>query len=259
MSFVTVVVQQSQDSPVADKDLNSGRDFMVRTWKIWRQMKILLSICALALVLSSSGYASVSSATNASPAVVSPAVVSPAVVSPAKTNVSVSDVAIISTTEGDIVMGFWPEVAPNTVENFKALARKGFYDGTCFHRIIRGFMIQGGDPLSKDTSKEAMWGTGSPGYTIKAEFNDRSHEFGVISMARGGDPDSAGSQFFICHGTIGRLNHQYTAFGKMIKGDDVLNKIANTPVVPDRRGEPSKPTQRIEIKSVKIVSADSVK
>ena len=95
-----------------------------------------------------------------------------------------SELAIITTTEGEMVIEFWPDVAPKTVENFKTLAQKGFYDGTCFHRIIKGFMIQGGDPLTKDAAKEQHWGTGGPGYQIKAEFNDRSHERGVISMAR---------------------------------------------------------------------------
>jgi peptidyl-prolyl cis-trans isomerase B (cyclophilin B) len=169
------------------------------------------------------------------------------------------EVAVMSTTDGDMVIEFWPDVAPNTVENFKKLAKKGFYDGTAFHRIIKGFMVQGGDPLSKDKSKEAMWGTGGPGYQIKAEFNDRSHQKGVLSMARSMDPDSAGSQFFICDGDASFLDHKYTAFGKVIKGEDVLNKIASTPVVPGNGGEPSKPTERVEVKSVKIVPASSVK
>src|ERR1700722_15328540 len=91
------------------------------------------------------------------------------------------EVAVIKTSEGEIVMGFWPDVAPNTVENFKKLAKRGFYDGTLFHRIIKGFMIQGGDPKTKDASKENEWGTGGPGYSVKAEFSDKHHGFGVIS------------------------------------------------------------------------------
>jgi peptidyl-prolyl cis-trans isomerase B (cyclophilin B) len=167
------------------------------------------------------------------------------------------EVAVIKTTEGDMVLEFWPEVAPNTVANFKKLARKGFYDGTAFHRIIRGFMIQGGDPLTKDPSKEAAWGTGGPGYQVNAEFNDRPHVRGVISMARSGDPNSAGSQFFICHGTASSLDRQYTAFGRLIRGDDVLEKIATTPVV--RRGtELSKPTKRMGVISITIVPTDSI-
>jgi peptidyl-prolyl cis-trans isomerase B (cyclophilin B) len=165
-----------------------------------------------------------------------------------------NEVAVIKTTEGEMVVEFWPDVAPKTVENFKTLAKKGFYDGTCFHRVIKGFMIQGGDPLTKDASKEASWGTGGPGYSVKAEFNDRHHDRGVISMARSSDPDSAGSQFFICHGNPHFLDHQYTAFGKLIKGDDVLEKIATAPTHP-----PDRPNKRVEIESIKIVPADSVK
>lgn len=169
------------------------------------------------------------------------------------------EVAVIDTTAGTMVVEFWPDVAPKTVENFKKLARQGFYDGTAFHRIVKGFMIQGGDPLTKDPSKEALWGTGDPGYKIKAEFNNRSHQRGVISMARSADPDSAGSQFFIVLGDASPLDGKYTAFGKLIKGDDVLGKIGDTPVEMSRSGEMSKPTKRIEIKDVKIVAADSIK
>src|SRR5665213_820795 len=174
-------------------------------------------------------------------------------------NLNTNEVAVINTTDGEMVIAFWPDDAPKTVENFKKLAEKGFYDGTAFHRIIKGFMVQGGDPLTKDASKEAMWGTGSPGYTIKAEFNNHSHQFGVISMARSSDPDSAGSQFFICDGNASFLDHQYTAFGHLIKGDDVLTKIANTPVAPSASGESSKPLKRVGVISIKIVPADAVK
>src|SRR5215831_20126302 len=118
----------------------------------------------------------------------------------AKAGATANEVAVIKTSEGDMVIEFWPDVAPKTVENFKTLAKKGFYDGTCFHRVIKGFMIQGGDPLTKDASQEAMWGTGGPGYSVNAEFNDRHHDRGVLSMARSADPNSAGSQFFICDG-----------------------------------------------------------
>jgi len=170
-----------------------------------------------------------------------------------------NEVAVIKTTEGDMVVTFWPDVAPKTVENFKTLARKGFYDGTAFHRIIKGFMIQGGDPNTKDPAKEDSYGTGGPGYSVQAEFNDKHHGPGVLSMARSSDPNSAGSQFFICHGDADSLDHQYTAFGKLTKGMDVLEKIASTPVTRSRGGEPSKPTKRVEIKSVQIVPSDSVK
>lgn len=169
------------------------------------------------------------------------------------------EVAIIKTSEGEMVVEFWPDVAPKTVENFKKLAGEGFYDGTAFHRIVKGFMIQGGDPLTKDSAKESRWGTGDPGYKIKAEFNDKAHTRGVLSMARSNDPDSAGSQFFICLGDASFLNRKYTAFGKVIKGDDVLGKIGETPTVSGGGGEKSKPTKRIAVESVKIVPADSVK
>jgi len=172
---------------------------------------------------------------------------------------SASEVAVIKTSEGEMIAEFWPEVAPNTVENFKKLARSGFYDGTAFHRIVKGFMIQGGDPLTKDPAKESRYGTGDPGYKIKAEFNDRSHERGVLSMARSSDPDSAGSQFFICLANVSRLDHQYTTFGKIIKGDDVLGKIGDIEVTMSDSGERSKPTKRVTVESIKIVAADSVK
>src|SRR5689334_20547190 len=170
-----------------------------------------------------------------------------------------NEVALIKTTEGDMVVQFWTDAAPNTIENFKKLAKKGFYNGTIFHRIVKGFMIQGGDPNSKDPSKEDSYGTGGPGYKIKAEFNDHSHERGVISMAREPDPDSAGSQFFICLAPVTRLDHQYTTFGKLIKGDDVLGKIGDTPVTRNSMGENSKPTKRVTIEKIDIVPADSVK
>jgi len=172
---------------------------------------------------------------------------------------SSNEVAVIKTSEGDMVVQFWTDAAPNTIENFKKLARKGFYDGTIFHRIIKEFMIQGGDPNSKDPAKEGSYGEGGPDYNIKAEFNDHAHERGVLSMARGPDPDSAGSQFFICLAPVHRLDHQYTTFGKLIKGDDVLEKIGETPVTKNSRGEQSKPTKRVVIESVKIVPAESVK
>jgi peptidyl-prolyl cis-trans isomerase B (cyclophilin B) len=170
-----------------------------------------------------------------------------------------NEVAVIKTSEGDMVVEFWTDAAPNTIENFKKLARAGFYNGTIFHRIVKAFMIQGGDPNSKDPSKENRYGEGGPGYKIKAEFNDHSHERGVISMAREPDPDSAGSQFFICLAPVPRLDHQYTTFGKLIKGDDVLGKIGDTPVSRNSMGEMSKPTKRVTIEKIDIVAAGSVK
>jgi peptidyl-prolyl cis-trans isomerase B (cyclophilin B) len=177
-----------------------------------------------------------------------------------KTSVNASnEVAVIKTSEGEMVVQFWTDAAPNTIENFKKLAREGFYDGTIFHRIVKGFMIQGGDPNSKDPAKENSYGQGGPSYKIKAEFNDHSHQRGVISMARSSDPDSAGSQFFICLAPVPRLDHQYTTSGKLIKGTDVLEKIGDTPVTRNSSGENSKPTKRVVIESIKIVPADSVK
>lgn len=165
---------------------------------------------------------------------------------------NVEEVAVIKTTEGEMVVKFWPDVAPKTVENFKKLAREGFYDGTAFHRIVKGFMIQGGDPKTKHASKESEWGTGDPGYKIKAEFNDRPHVRGVLSMARSQHPDSAGSQFFICLADARFLDKSYTAFGEVIKGDDVLGKIGDTPTVRGGGGEQSKPTKRMGVESIKI-------
>ena len=169
-----------------------------------------------------------------------------------------NEVAVIKTSEGDMVVEFWTDAAPNTIENFKKLARAAFYNGTIFHRIVKAFMIQGGDPNSKDPSKENRYGEGGPGYKIKAEFNDHLHERGVISMAREPDPDSAGSQFFICLAPVPRLDHQYTTFGKLINGDDVLAKIGDTPVSRNSMGEMSKPTKRVAIEKIDIVPAGSV-
>ena len=177
-----------------------------------------------------------------------------------KTSMNTSnEVAVIKTSEGEMVVQFWTDAAPSTIENFKKLARSGFYDGTIFHRIVKGFMIQGGDPNSKDPAKESSYGQGDPGYKIKAEFNDHSHERGVISMARGPAPDSAGSQFFICLAPVRRLDGQYTTFGKLTKGTDVLEKIGDISVTSNSAGEMSKPTKRVVIESIKIVPAISAK
>ena len=169
-----------------------------------------------------------------------------------------NEVAVIKTTAGEMVIEFWTDVAPQTVENFKKLARQGFFDGTAFHRIVKGFMIQGGDPLTKNATMAGQWGTGGPGYQIKAEFNDKPHVRGVVSMARSQDPDSAGSQFFICLGDAKFLDRQYTAFGRLLKGDDVLGKIGNTSVTHSNSGEVSKPTTRVGVESIQIVPADSI-
>jgi peptidyl-prolyl cis-trans isomerase B (cyclophilin B) len=159
--------------------------------------------------------------------------------------------AIIKTSFGEMTVEFYTDVAPKTVENFKKLANEKFYDGTAFHRIIKGFMIQGGCPNSKKGAR-GIPGTGNPGYQIKAEFNAKPHVRGVLSMARSSSPDSAGSQFFICHGDARFLDKQYTAFGQLISGDAVLEKIAT---VPTSGPERSTPTERVEVESIRIVEA----
>jgi peptidyl-prolyl cis-trans isomerase B (cyclophilin B) len=173
---------------------------------------------------------------------------------PAPAPVPAKEQAVIKTSKGEMTVEFWDDVAPKTVANFKKLAKEGFYNGTAFHRIIKGFMIQGGDPNTKDPSKEGVYGMGDPGYKIKAEFNEKKHERGVLSMARSMDPDSAGSQFFICLDPAPFLDRQYTGFGRVVKGEDVLLKIGDTPVASNGR-ERSKPTERVTVENVKIISA----
>jgi len=134
--------------------------------------------------------------------------------------------ASIETSFGKISFKLISELAPETVRNFEKLTKDGFYDGTLFHRIIPGFMIQGGDPNTK-TDNKGSWGTGGPGYNIKAEFSSRSHLRGMVSMARSQDPDSAGSQFFIVTADSTFLDRQYTVFGEMTEGLDVVDKIVN--------------------------------
>jgi len=151
-----------------------------------------------------------------------------------------------------MVLTFWEDLAPKTVANFKKLAKEGFYDGTAFHRIMKDFMIQGGDPLTKDDSKSHLWGTGDPGYKIKAEFNAKPHVKGVISMARSAHPDSAGSQFFVCLAECSFLDGQYTGFGQLEAGEDVLEAIGDTPCGYGAGGEKSKPSERVEIIKVTI-------
>ena len=175
-----------------------------------------------------------------------------------KTRATIS-VSSKGTPLGEIILRFFHDVAPGHVKNFTKLAREGFYNGTTFHRVIPGFMIQGGDPNTKDPAKEGSYGAGTAGYRIKAEFNDHPHDRGVISMARENQPDSASCQFFICLEPVHRLDHQYTTFGKLIKGLDVLDKIGDAPTVMGLDGARSKPTERVTINSIEIVPADSVK
>ena len=154
--------------------------------------------------------------------------------------------AVIETKFGTIELKFFPDVAPNHVKNFIDLAKKGFYDGTTFHRVIPGFMIQGGDPNTREADK-SRHGMGGPGYQVKAEFNEKPHKRGTLSMARAASPDSAGSQFFICVKDSPFLDRQYTVFGEVISGMEVADKIVSQP-----RDPRDNPNERIEMK-VKII------
>ena len=136
--------------------------------------------------------------------------------------------AIIKTGFGNIKFSLLPDIAPETVRNFSQLAKSKFYNETLFHRVIPGFMIQGGDPNTKNSDK-STWGQGGPGYNLKAEFNTRSHLRGIVSMARATDPDSAGSQFFIVTSNSTFLDRQYTVFGEVVEGMEVADKIVNLP------------------------------
>ena len=154
--------------------------------------------------------------------------------------------AVIETKFGNIELKFFPDVAPNHVNNFITLAKKGVYDGTIFHRVIPKFMIQGGDPNSKSPDR-SRHGMGGPGHTVKAEFNSKPHKRGTLSMARSANPDSAGSQFFICVADAPSLNNQYTVFGEVVSGMEVADKIVSQP-----RDRSDNPLERVEMK-VKIV------
>lgn len=132
----------------------------------------------------------------------------------------------IVTKFGEIELEFFPDAAPKTVENFKKLAGSGFYDNLVFHRIVPGFVIQGGDPNTKTDSARSRWGTGGPGWNVRAEFNKNKHTRGALSMARSQDPNSAGSQFFIVLKDAAFLDGQYTVFGRVTSGMDAVDKIA---------------------------------
>jgi peptidyl-prolyl cis-trans isomerase B (cyclophilin B) len=168
-------------------------------------------------------------------------------VAPDTKNVKLEDLdlakteVVLVTNYGEMRLGFRPDKAPNTVENFVKLALSGFYDGTKFHRVMRNFMIQGGDPLTKDDDKKQQWGSGGPGYTIDEEFNELRHLKGTLSMARTSDPNSAGSGFFVVHKDAAHLDNQYTAFGNLLSGVDTLDAIANVPVGGPSRSLPLDP------------------
>jgi len=169
---------------------------------------------------------------------------------------SMVDVAVISTSFGDMVIEFFEGAAPKHVESFKLHARNGFYDGAIFHRVIPGFMIQGGDPNTKGDNK-ATYGTGGHAakyygiglaeekntWTLPAEFNNIKHKRGIVSMARSNDPNSGGSQFFICAGEVNHLNGKYTVFGQVIEGDEIIDQIINLP-----RDARDNPNRRVEMK-----------
>ena len=154
--------------------------------------------------------------------------------------------AVIETKFGNIELKFFPEAAPGHVSNFLELAKKGFYDGTTFHRVIPGFMIQGGDPNTKSPDR-SQHGMGGPGYTIKAEFSEKPHKKGILSMARAQDPNSAGSQFFICVAKASSLDGKYSVFGEVTSGIDVVDQIVTQP-----RDKKDNPNDRVEMK-VKVV------
>ena len=156
--------------------------------------------------------------------------------------------AIIKTKFGEMEVKFFPDRAPNHVENFLKLAQEGFYDGTIFHRVIPGFMIQGGDPNTKDPNKKDLYGQGGPGYDVKAEFNSTPHQRGIVSMARSQDPDSAGSQFFVVVKDSRFLDRKYTVFGEVVSGMEVADQIVKQPQ--NRRN--NMPNERIEMK-VRVV------
>ncbi|TLY10927.1 MAG: peptidylprolyl isomerase [Thaumarchaeota archaeon] len=161
-------------------------------------------------------------------------------------------IAIINTTQGSIGIEFFPKAAPKHVENFIKLANESFYDGTIFHRIAPGFVIQGGDPNTKGNSSDRnSWGQGGPGYTINAEFNDIPHQRGIVSMARSSDPNSAGSQFFIVLKDSNFLDKQYTVFGRVISGMDVVDKIAALQTV---GGSGSHKEQPVNLENARVIS-----
>ncbi len=157
-----------------------------------------------------------------------------------KTRATIS-VSSKGTQLGAIVLRLFYDVAPGHVKNFMKLAQEGFYNGTTFHRVIPGFMIQGGDPNSKNPDR-ASHGMGGPGHKVKAEFNSKPHKRGVLSMARSNDPDSAGSQFFICVADAHDLDWKYTVFGEVVSGMDVADKVVNM-----KRDVRDNPLERVEM------------
>ena len=209
---------------------------------------ILLILGALtAVVLGSMHYAAGQSQT------------SPSAVPPRNLTALSNETAVLNTAQGTIKIQFFPNAAPNTVRNFESLAKSGFYDGTIFHRIVPGFVIQGGDPntRSNGTGRD-QWGQGGPGYQVNAEFNAIPHHRGIVSMARATDPNSAGSQFFIVLQDSDFLDGQYTVFGQVVSGMDVVDKIAALPTLqdPSTQDQPVHPGDA-KINSITIVSGQA--
>ena len=211
---------------------------------------LLGMLATVGVLASGSSFAADPSTTAAAPAKAKPAAAAKPKAAKAG---SADEVAVLDTSKGRMIVEFWDKDAPKTVANFKSLARSGFYNGTGFHRIMKNFMIQGGDPNSKNPKAPDL-GTGHAKDTVPDEFNSHSHVKGVLSMASSG-PNTASSQFFIVHGNASFLDGKYTAFGHVIKGLDVIDKIANVPVGPNpmMNGEPSKPLEWVTLKSVTIV------
>lgn len=192
------------------------------------QWNRLLGIIVTVGMLGGSGTAGVGLAADAGPA--------------GTESVNVKNVrAVIKTKFGDMEIKFLPDVAPKHVENFISLAKSGFYNGTIFHRVIPGFMIQGGDPNTKDSLKKGAYGQGGPGHNVKGEFSDLPHKRGMVSMARAQDPDSAGSQFFVVVEDSRFLDRKYTIFGEVVKGIGVADKIVAVPRVMCQTGAPNPP------------------
>jgi len=155
-----------------------------------------------------------------------------------------NEVAVIKTSAGDMVLQFWPDVAPKTVENFKTLAQKGFYDGTAFHRIVKGFMIQGGDPLAT--------GEGGPGFALDDEISPNLHfeKPGMLAMAKRSFPNSAGSQFFITTAAAPWLETKYSIFGEVVEGQDVVDKISEVPTNEDDKPQTAVRIEKITIRKI---------
>lgn len=189
---------------------------------------LMTTVLALLALVMLGGWGATAAAADKAPAV--------------QSSVDKGPKVIIKTKLGEIEIKLLPDKAPKHVENFLKLAKSGFYNGTIFHRVIPGFMIQGGDPNTKDLNKKELYGMGGPGHSVKAEFNDMPHKRGIVSMARSNDPDSAGSQFFIVVEDSPFLDGKYTAFGQVVKGLGVADKIVNQP-----RDTRDNPLERIEM------------